>query len=142
MTAKEYLSQLRFRHARVNSLRERIARYRDLATRCTPAYGGMPGGGGGNGSKTEEAVLKIAQLSTEMQERIDEIAELTVEIEAVIDAVPDVRYREILRMRHLNEWSWLRIATELQLSEDWVKHAHGYALLQVTVPEYAKKIVA
>lgn len=138
MTAKEYLSQLRFRNAKVNSLRERVARYRDMATRITPAYGGMPGGGGGAASKTEEAVIKIAHLQEEMQERIAEIADLVIEIEAVIDAVPDPRYREILRMRYINEWSWVRIATELELSVDWVKHAHGYALLQVVVPEYAK----
>ena len=43
-----------------------------MATRVTPGYGGMPGGGGGAASKTEEAVIKIAQLQEEMQERVDE----------------------------------------------------------------------
>jgi hypothetical protein len=57
----------------------------------------------------------------------------------VIDNVPDKRYREILRMRYLNVWSWVRIATELELSEDWVKHAHGFALLQVVLPDYVNR---
>lgn len=138
MTPKEYLSQIRFRNAKINSLRERAARYRDMATRCTAKYGAMPGGGGGNGSKIADAVEKIMQLEAEMAAQIDEYTELTSEIEAVINNVPDTRYREILRMRYLNEWSWVRIATEMELSVDWVKHAHGYALLQVVLPKYAQ----
>lgn len=141
MTAKEYLSQLRFKSAKINSLRERAARYRDLATGCTPKYGATPGGVGGNGSKLADAVEKIVQLESEMATQIDEYTALTSEIETVIDNVPDTRYRELLRMRYLNEWSWVRIATEMELTVDWVKHAHGYALLQVVVPRYAQDIM-
>lgn len=138
MTAKEYLSQLRFLNGKINSLIERRQRYKDLATRCTPAYGGMPGGGGKK-SGLEDTVGKIVELEREMDGRIADLHTLTAEVEAVIDNVPDKRYREILRMRYLNEWSWVRIATEMELSVDWVKHAHGFALLQVVLPDYVSK---
>ena len=138
MKAKEYLSQLRFLNGKINSLLERRQRYKDLATRCTPSYGGMPGGGGKK-SGMDDLVGRIVEMEHEMMCRVDELHTLTSEIEAVIDNVPDKRYREILRMRYLNEWSWVRIATELELSEDWVKHAHGFALLQVVLPDYVSK---
>ena len=83
----------------------------------------------------EEYACKLADLEMEIDRRIDQYVDLTREIEAAIDAVEDPRYRELLRFRYVNGWSWLKIANEMHMSEDWVKHMHGWALQHVRVPE-------
>lgn len=134
MTAKEYLQQLRWKNARINSLLERQARYRDLATRRTASYRGMPGGGVNRVSSVEEYACKAADLAREIDRRIDEYVDLTREIEAAIGRVPDARYRELLRLRYISEWSWEKIAVEMRYDERWVKQLHGYALLWIHPP--------
>ena len=133
MNAKEYLSQLRFRSAKIDALLERRAKYRDLALRCTTLYRGSPGGTL-RVSSVEEYVCRIVDLEQEIDQRLSAYVRLTREIERAIDAVPDPRYRELLRFRYVNGWSLSRIAREMHMSEDWVKHLHGEALQQFDVP--------
>ena len=122
MTAKEYLRQLSRKDARINALIERQQRYRELAQRRTAVYRDIPGGG------------KIIDLEREIDRRIDEYVDLTREIEAVIDSVGDDRYRDVLRYRYINEWSWERIAQEMHFDVKWLYKMHGRALQEISMP--------
>ena len=135
MTAKEYQSQARWSDAKLDALRERIQRYRDLATRRTAVYRSMPGGGTRNTSSVEEYTLKIVDLEREIVERVDAYADTIREIEGVIDDVADDRYRTLLRLRYLSGWSWRRIARRMNYAEQYIFVLHGEALMQVKVPE-------
>ena len=138
MTAKEYLRQLSRKNARINALIERQRRYRELAERRTAVYRDTPGGGRRCSSSVEEYVVKIIDLEREIDRRIDEYVDLTREIETAIDKVGDDRYRDILRYRYINDWSWERIAQEMHYDERWVRRLHGWALLRVEIPDNAK----
>ena len=128
MTPKEYLSQLRWKNAKINSLLARQQRYRELATRRTAVYRDMPGGGRRGSSSVEEYVCKIVDMEREIDRRIDEYVDLTREIEGRIRTLEDERYRAILCFRYINEWSWVKIAREMNYSLDWVWELHGRAL--------------
>lgn len=128
MTAKEYLSQLWRKNAKINSLLARQQRYRELASRSTAVYRDIPGGGQSRASSTEEYVCKIVDLEREIDRRIDEYVDLTREIEGRIRTLEDERYRAILCFRYINEWSWVKIAQEMNYSLDWVWELHGRAL--------------
>lgn len=128
MAAKEYLSQLRYKNAKINSLLARQQRYRELASRSTAVYRDIPGGGQSHASSTEEYVCKIVDLGREIDRRIDEYVDLTRAIETLIRSVKDDRYREILTDRYITEWSWSKIAREMHYSIDWVWELHGQAL--------------
>ena len=133
MTAKEYLRQLSRKDARINALIERQRRYRELAERRTAVYRDTPGGGRRCSSSVEEYVAKIIDL--EIDRRIDEYVDLTREIEAAIDRIPDGRYRDVLRFRYVNGWTWEKIADEMGYDERWVRRLHGWALLKIKVPD-------
>ena len=138
MTAKEYLRQLQRRDARINALIERQQRYRELASRRTAVYRNAPGGGGGGTrrvSSVEEYAVKIVDLEREIDRRIDEYADLTREIEAAIARIPDGRYRDVLRFRYVNGWSWEKIAEEMRYDRRWVYRIHGRALNMIEVPK-------
>lgn len=128
MTPKEYLGQLRWKNARINSLLARRQRYRELATRRTAVYRDTPGGGRRSSSSVEEYVCRIVDMEREIDRRIDEYVDLTREIETAIKSIPDERYRTILCFRYINEWSWVKIAQEMGYSPEWACTLHGRAL--------------
>lgn len=135
MTAKEYLRQLSRKDARIKALIERQQRYRELAERRTAVYRDTPGGGQRHVSPVEEYAVKIVDLEREIDRRIDEYADLTREIEAAIDRIDDDRYRDILRFRYVNGWSWERIAREMHYELRWLHYLHGRALREIRVPD-------
>ena len=131
MTAKEYLRQLSRKDARINALIERQRRCRELAERRTAVYRDTPGGGRRCSSSVEEYVVKIIDLEREIDRRIDEYVDLTREIETAIDRIDDDRYRDILRFRYINGWSWERIAREMHYDRRQITRLHGLALLEI-----------
>lgn len=137
MQPKEYLRQLQRRDARINALIERQRHYYDLATRITPGYRADGGGGKTSGPsfRVADYASKIADLEREIDRRIDEYVDLTREIEAAIDRIPDGRYRDVLRFRYVNGWTWERIADEMGYDLRWVHRLHGRALAMIEVPE-------
>ena len=130
MTAKEYLRQLTRKDVRINALIERQQRYRELAARRTAVYRDAPGARRRT-SSVEEYTAKIIDLEAEIDRRVDEYVDLTCEIETVIDRVEDDRYRDILRFRYINGWSWERIAREMHYDRRQVTRLHGLALLEI-----------
>ena len=135
MQPKEYLRQLQRRDARINALIERQRHYYDLATRITPGYRTDGGGPSGHSSRVADCASKIADLEREIDRRIDEYVDLTREIEAAIDRIPDGRYRDVLRFRYVNGWTWERIADEMGYDLRWVHRLHGQALAMIEPPE-------
>lgn len=131
MTAKEYLRQLARSNSRIDALIERQRRYRELAERRTAVYRDTPGGGRRCSSSVEECAVKIIDLEREIDRRIDEYVDLTREIETAIDKVGDDRYRDILRYRYINGWSWERIAQEMHYDRRQITRLHGLALLEI-----------
>lgn len=75
--------------------------------------------------------MKIIDLEREIDRRIDEYVDLTREIETAIDRIDDDRYRDILRFRYINGWSWERIAREMHYDRRQITRLHGLALLEI-----------
>lgn len=139
MTARDYLSQARVLDQAINARLERIARLRALVSGRAARTDGMPRGGTGSAGSTffdwTDTVVKIDEMECALDKDIDRLIDLKREIAEVIAAVPDMRYRTLLEYRYLCGWSWARIARAMHYGEDWVRHAHGWALKQVRVPE-------
>ena len=129
MDSKTYLRQLPDLDKEINALLERRERYEALAMRRTGCYsGGLPGAQRRD-SSVERYACKLVDLAREIDQKIDRFVDLTREAEALIEMLADKRNRDILTRRYLNGWSWIRIAKALDYGPDWVKHAHGDALL-------------
>lgn len=139
MTARDYLSQARVLDQAINARLERIARLRALVSGRAARTDGMPRGSAGSAGSTffdwTDTVVRIDEMERALDKDIDRLIDLKREIAEVIAAVPDMRYRTLLEYRYLCGWSWARIARAMHYGEDWVRHAHGWALKQVRVPE-------
>ena len=72
MTAKEVLLQLARKDARIEGMRERLQRYRELAEGQRARLHSLPGGGQRRTSSVEEYVSKIVDLTRDLDAQIDE----------------------------------------------------------------------
>lgn len=122
MTAKEYLGQVRQLERRILALLDRQSKYHELGA-WRARYAGTKGVGA------------MVALEREIDGRINEYIDRVYEIEAAIDAVEDEQYRDVLKYRYLNGWSWQKIAERTHFSQDWLWHMHARALGQVKLPE-------
>lgn len=128
MTTREYLRQLSRRGARIEAMRERQRRYRELAQGSAAHLCNVPGGGQRQVSSVEEYAVRMIDLEREMERRIDEYVALTLKIETAIDRIEDGRLRDLLRWRYMNEWDWEKIAQALGYERRQTFRLHGKAL--------------
>lgn len=111
MRVKAYLSQAKQTDRRIEALLERRRRCGELANCRTP--GRAPA---------------LDALQRELDERIEAYAALVGDIERRIDGVKNPQYRDLLRYRYLNGWSWQKIAGRMSYSRDWLMRLHVRAL--------------
>ena len=128
MTAKEVLEQLSRRDARIEGMRERLQRYRELAEGQRARLRSLPGGGQRRTSSVEEYVSKIVDLAREVDAQIDEYVDLTRAIEAAIGTIGDRRLQDLLRWRYMSGWRWERISRAMGYEERQVYRLHALAL--------------
>ncbi len=134
MTAKEYLSQAQYLDMRINSKIQQVAALNDLATKATSTLTGMPHNPNHATSTMEEAIAKIIDLQSEINNDIDRLVDLKQEITATIKAVGNNEYQTILEKRYLCFLSWEKIAVDMGYSIRNVQILHGKALASVILP--------
>ena len=117
-TAKDYWSPALRLQRRIEALTDRQRRYRELGLSCG-----------------EDGRRRMQAMARELDARVAEYAARAREIERAIDAVEDGEYRDLLKYRYLNGWSWQRIARQMYVSEDWVWRLHRRALRAVRLPQ-------
>lgn len=117
---------------KIDALIERSVKYRHRAEQATGRITATRNSGTGRRSQVEDSVIALVDLSRELVDQAETLAAKVREIEAVIDQVEDDRYRDLLKWRYLNGWTWERI-TEAMGRENvsWTHELHGYALREV-----------
>ena len=125
---KEWLSRARFIDNEVNSLMREQQRAFELATSTTGAWSEDKIQGSGRNS-AEQNMIKYAEYSKMIDNRIGELRDIKVEIMDKIGEVEDPLLRSILINRYINFWNSERIACDLAYSYKQTCRLHGKALL-------------
>lgn len=134
MTAKEYLSQAFHIDQRINSKLEQIQSLRDLLTKTGPNLTDMPKNPNKGASRTEDYILKIVDIESEIDKDIDRLVSLKAEIMGVIKAVSDADCQLLLEERYLCFNTWEDIASDMNFSVRNIHVLHSKALGMVKVP--------
>ncbi len=134
MTAKEYLSQSLRLNQRINSKLEQIQSLRELATKCTSILTGMPRNPNYGGSNMADALMKIVDLETELQNDVNQLVDLKEEIMAVVKAVDNIECQTLLELRYLCFKSWEQIAVDMGYNVRHIYRLHDEALQKVRIP--------
>ena len=133
--AKKYLSQAFGLNQRIESKIDQIAVLNDLATKATVTYSDMPKSPNRDGSRMEDAIIKIIDLESEINKDMMKLVELKKDIIRRIKAVESAELQTILELRYLSYMRWEEIAIELGYGIDNVYHLHRKALDEIEIPE-------
>ena len=133
--AKKYLSQAFGLNQRIESKIDQIAVLNDLATKATVTYSDMPKSPNRDGSRMEDAIIKIIDLEAEINQDMMKLVELKKDIIRRIKAVDGAELKTILELRYLSYMRWEEIAIELGYGIDNVYYLHRKALDNIKIPE-------
>lgn len=133
--AKRYLSQAFGLNQRIESKIDQIAILNDLATKATVTYSDMPKSPNRDGSRMEDAIIKIIDLEAEINQDMMRLVELKKDIIRRIKAVDGAELQTILELRYLSYMRWEEIAIELGYGIDNVYYLHRKALDVIQIPE-------
>ena len=122
--AKKYLSQAFGLNQRIESKLGQIEDLHDLATKATVTYSDMPKSPNRDGSRMEDAIIKIIDLENEINQDMMKLVELKKDIIRRIKAVESAELQTILELRYLSYMRWEEIAIELGYGIDNVFRLH------------------
>ena len=111
MTSKR-LSQLYYLKREIRQLRDRLhflrAKAENITSNISPARGG-----GGSFDKTSHIITAIIDLERLIEQEEEQCIVEQKEIETYIATIPDSLTRAIFRARHIDCYTWRRVAVEV-----------------------------
>lgn len=134
MTTKEYLSQAYRLDLRINSKIEQVSSLNDLATKCTSVINDMPRSPNRGTSAMANAIDKIIDIQSEINNDIDTLVDLKQEIVTVIKEIGNLEYQTLLEKRYLCFLSWERIAVDMGYDLRYLHKLHNRALQECKIP--------
>lgn len=131
MKAKEYMQQAYFLDKRINSLVRQVNNLWDQATNISQVISDMPHNPNKEGSKVENKIVDICDLTDEIRKQTEKLKKLRKEMMAVVSKVPDPEYQLILQEKYFEMLTWEDIASDLNRSVRSAQLLHGKALEEV-----------
>lgn len=131
MTAKKYLSQAVWLDRMIDNKISYQEKLRTMAEKTTVDVSREKVSGGSTLNSREDIIVKLADLSHEVNADIDRLIDLQKEILDTIRLVEDDCLKLILELRYVNAMGWDDIVAELEYERSWVTRLHAKALNQV-----------
>lgn len=125
---KSLLLEIRSLDNTITRKLEELDSLKSLSEKVTTSYSDMPRGTGTCISRMENTIVKIIDLSNEINEEIDKLVDLKLEVREMIEAVNNPDYRNILSLRYLCNKTFEAIAVEMGYTYQWICVLHGRAL--------------
>jgi len=111
MTLKELYS-LYYIEQEIKEYELKIIELREMATRITPNYSGMPRGSETN-NKTENALTAIIDYTQLLENAIKNKIEQSIKINTFILDIDDAQLRQIMYLRFIKRLSWQAVANRI-----------------------------
>lgn len=128
MTAKEYLNQLISIERLIQLKTTERERLMALATKVTSALNDCKVETSPDNTRTQDIIIKMAELREEIEEQASKYTSLYRKIEEEIDDIEDDRYKILLVMRYMKGASFSDIADKLGYEKRWTLVLHKRAL--------------
>lgn len=124
MTAKQWLRRYINADHRIDSLLKERQDVYDRLTKITAALDSESV----SSTKDPHKYDELADLDLFIRQRVAQSMAIRLEITTAIDELEDWRYRDILKYRYLNGFTWDQIANTINYSYMQVTRLHGSAL--------------
>lgn len=130
MKAKKYLSQAGWLDELIDNKIRYQEKLRTIAEKTTVDIS-IEKVSGGSANSREDIIVKLVDLSHEVNADIDRLVDLQKELRDTIKQVEDGRLRLLLEMRYLNGEGWDDIARVFDCDRSTVFRSHKKALSKV-----------
>lgn len=131
MRAKEYLSQIRVKDAKIDVwIREKEDMWRRMRSLNSPKYDGVSVQSSKDPDKYGAMWAKIDAKERKINKEIDALVDAKKKIMKEIQDIQDERLMEILMRRYVSCQKLEDIAKEMNYTHQWIRELHGQALLE------------
>lgn len=127
-SAKEYLMQIKLCEIHINNKLEDLDKLKSMIFKITTTLKQDVVSSSGNQDKLGDAIAKIVDLETEINQAIDDFIDKKREISSIIDKVKNAEQLQVLHKRYLEHKRWEEIACEMNMTFRNVCYIHGRAL--------------
>ena len=140
MKAQHYLEQLDHLETVIQNKEVEKEQWRDIAEGMTARYDGERVQSSGSQQKMSDAVNKIADICSEIDEIKCDLVEKRKEIISMIEKLKPKEYK-VLHMLYIQNKSFKEVAAECGKSHSWATSVHGIALknLQKILDDHEQK---
>jgi len=134
MTAKDTLNQIRHIDHEITFMLEQLEELETSLTRISPVLSDMPTCHDNNRDKIADGIVRIIELKTTINKRIDYLYDYKNKMTAIMNQIDNPVYRRILAIRYFQKEhnSFEEIATAIGYSYYPTIHMHGVALQEFT----------
>jgi len=129
MTAKQYLSQASSIRRRMKEASDHVQEIREtMASVKAIKYDKLHVQTSPDGDPLIREMIRLEQASERFVQQAADYYAIYNEIEKQIDEMPDALFRQVLRLRYLEEMPLHQIAAMLAYSDKYILNIHGKAL--------------
>ena len=128
----EFLKQVELCDRNITNKLEELSHLKSMVLKVTATWKqDVTSGGMGNQDKLGDAISKIVDLETEINQEIDKFVDKAREVSAVIQKVQDADQLAVLHKRYFLYHTWEQIACDMNMTYRNVCYIHGKALQAV-----------
>ena len=136
MTVKQWLWRYSNADHRIDSLLQQRQEVYDRLTKITAALDSESV----SSTKDPHKFDELADLDVFIRQRVAQSMAIRLEITEAIDELEDWRYRDILKYRYINGFTWDQVASMINYSYIQTTRLHGSALKAIE-PIINKKMI-
>ena len=128
---KEALKKYQWICCEVKRLSGEILRLQSIAERATTVLSDMPKGGNRESRPVEKSAIAIDKLRNILRTEQNRLITERLRLMGAINSVEDDRLRSVLNLRYIEDFTFEKIAVELEISYQWACKLHGDALEKI-----------
>jgi Sigma-70, region 4. len=128
---KEALKKYQWICCEVKRLSGEILRLQSIAERATAVLSDMPKGGNRESRPVEKSAIAIDKLRNILRTEQNRLITERLRLMGAINSVEDDRLRSVLNLRYIEDFTFEKIAVELEISYQWACKLHGDALEKI-----------
>lgn len=128
MTAKEYLSQLKYLDIKLNDKISERERLISLATKVTPSYSADPVSTSGTPDKISNIVVMLQELEEDTEYTMAKMVKQKRAILAKLESMDNYKYYQLLYKKYVEYKDLAVVAKEMVYSYRVIVNMHGKAL--------------
>ena len=131
LDALDYLKSVRKCDVIIENKIRELEDLRDMTMKITSTISDEVVSGSRDPNRLSNAVVRIIDLETEIDNAVDEYVDRREDVTRVIDSLDDARLVDLLHRRYLQGQTWEQIAFEMGYTYQWICELNKMAIDEV-----------